>query len=78
MAIISGITRSGNSYTMRGGLTYCEAEYNEYHYLGKKYVRIQTFGSAQRQEQGKQSQVIHLDKNTAKQLVEYLKQSFDI
>lgn len=78
MAIISGITKSSNGYTMRGGLTYCEAEYNEYYYLGKKYVRIQTFGSSQRQEQGKQSQVIHLDKNTAQKLVEYLKQSFDI
>ena len=45
---------------------------------GEKYVRIQTFGSNNRQEKGKQSQVIHLDKNTAKQLVEFLKNSFNI
>ena len=53
MAIISGITKRNSGYAMRGGLTFCEAEYNEYYYLEKKYVRIQTFGSAQRQEQGK-------------------------
>ena len=77
MAIITKIKKS-NDYTMRGGLTFCEAEYNEYSYLGEKYVRIQTFGSNQRQEKGKQSQVIHLDRNTAKQLVEYLEQSFNL
>lgn len=79
MAIIQEITKSDKSYTMRGGLTYCEAAYNEYYdIMGEKYVRVQTFGSAQRQEQGKQSQVIHLNKETAKQLVEYLKQSFNL
>ena len=78
MAVITKITKNNNYYTMRGGLTFCEAEYNDYSYLDEKYVRIQTFGSSQRQEKGKQSQVIHLDKNTAKQLVAYLKESFDI
>ena len=77
MAVITKITKS-NHYTMRGGLTFCEAEYNDYYYAGEKYVRIQTFGSNDRQEKGKQSQVIHLDKNTAKQLVEYLKNSFNL
>ena len=77
MAIISKITKTHN-YNMKGGVTFCEAEYNDYTYLGEKYVRIQTFGSNMRQERGKQSQVIHLNKDTARQLVEYLKQSFDI
>ena len=77
MAIITKISKTSN-YTMRGGLTFCEAEYNDYTYKGEKYVRIQTFGSNERQEKGKQSQVIHLDKNTAKQLVEYLKKSFNL
>jgi len=63
---------------MKGGLTYCEAEYNDYFYDGVKYVRIQTFGSNTRLKKGKQSQVIHLDENTAKQLIEYLKNSFDL
>ena len=76
MAIITKITKT-NNYTMKGGLTFCEAKYNDYIYDGIKYVRLQTFGSDARQEKGKQSQVIHLDENTAKQLVEYLKNSFD-
>lgn len=75
MAIITKITKT-NTYTLRWGLTFCEAEYNDYTYDGKKYVRIQTFGSAERRDKGKQSQVIHLDESTAKQLVEYLKDSF--
>lgn len=77
MAIITKITKT-NKYPMRNSLTFCEAEYNDYTYLGEKYVRIQTFGSGDRQEKGKQSQVIHLNKETAKQLVEYLKISFDL
>ena len=76
MAIITKITKS-NNYAMRGGLTFCEAEYNDYTYNGVKYVRIQTFGSNSRQVKGKQSQVIHLDEATAKQLVDYLKESFN-
>lgn len=78
MAVITKISKNNNFYQVRGELTFCEAEYNDYTYLGEKYVRIQTFGSTQRQEKGKQSQVIHIDKNTAIQLVEYLKQSFKI
>ena len=77
MAIITNI-RKTNNYTMRNSLTYCEAEYNDYVYDGKKYVRIQTFGSNTRQEKGKQSQVIHLNEETAKLLIEYLKNSFDL
>lgn len=77
MAIISKITKT-NEYTMRGGLTFCEAEYNDYTFNGEKYVRIQTFGSDERKEKGKQSQVIHLNKNTAAQLVDYLKDSFNL
>ncbi len=76
MAIITEITKTGR-YTMKGKLTTCKANYNEYTYEGKKYVRLQTFGSSDRQEKGKQSQVIHLDENIAKELVEYLKNTFD-
>ncbi len=77
MAIIKKISKSYN-YQMRGNLTFCEAEYNDYYFENKKYVRIQTFGSNERQEKGKQSQVIHLDKEAAINLVEYLKESFDL
>lgn len=78
MAIITKITRSNENYTMRGGLTFCEAQYNEYMYYGNKYVRIQTFGSDARQVKGKQSQVIHINKETAIQLINFLKKSFDL
>ena len=78
MAIITKLTRNNSSYEMHGNLTNCEAEYNEYIANGKKYVRIQTFGSKMRKDKGKQSQVIHLDKETARQLIEYLKNSFNI
>lgn len=78
MAIITKISKTNNQYNVKGGLTFCEAEYNDYSYNGKKYVRIQTFGSTSRQEKGKQSQVIHLDENTAILLVKYLQQSFNI
>lgn len=77
MAIITKITKT-NNYTMKSGLTFCEAEYNDYFYKGDKYVRIQTFGSNGRKEKGKQSQVIHIDSNTAKQLVELLQNSFNL
>lgn len=77
MAVITKIIKT-NNYTMRSGLTFCEAQYNDYIYCGEKYVRIQTFGSSTRQEKGKQSQVIHLNKATAQQLVEHLKQSFNL
>ena len=77
MAIITKIEKS-NNYTLRGSLTFCEAEYNDYTYNGAKYVRLQTFGSDDRIKKGKQSQVIHLDKNTNNQRIEYLKTSFDL
>lgn len=78
MAIIQNIQKNNNSYIMKGSLTFCNAEYNDYYFQGKKYVRIQTFGSQERQEKGKQSQVIHLDEKTAQQLVKYLKESFKL
>ena len=78
MAIITQMTKSDKFYQIRGRLTFCNAEYNEYSDNGEKYVRIQTFGSAGRQDIGKTSQVIHLNKETAKQLIDYLKQSFNI
>ena len=77
MALIAKLTKT-NSYTMKDGVTLCEAEYNDCLLNGEKYVRIQTFGSNHRKDKGKQSQVIHLNKDTAKQLVEYLQNSFDL
>lgn len=78
MAIIKKITKSNDNYVMKGHLTFCEAQYNDYTYKNEHFVRIQTFGSNARQEKGKQSQVIHVNKETASQLVQLLKNSFDL
>ena len=77
MAIIKKIEKT-NNYNMKNSLTFCNAEYNEYYYNNEKFVRIQTFGSDDRKEKGKQSQVIHLNRDTAIQLVKLLSNSFNI
>ncbi len=77
MAIIKKIEKT-NNYNMKNSLTFCNAEYNEYYYNNEKFVRIQTFGSDERKEKGKQSQVIHLNRDTAIQLVKLLSNSFNI
>lgn len=63
---------------MKGNLTTCEANYNEFIYEGEKFVRIQTFGSEFREKRDKQSQVLHINKEIAKQLVEYLTETFKL
>lgn len=63
---------------MKNSLTFCNAEYNEYYYNNEKFVRIQTFGSDERKEKGRQSQVIHLNRDTAIRLVKLLSNSFNI
>lgn len=77
MAIIKKIEKT-NNYNMKNSLTFCNAEYNEYYYNNEKFVRIQTFGSDERKEKGRQSQVIHLNRDTAIQLVKLLSNSFNI
>jgi hypothetical protein len=41
-------------------------------------VRLQTFGSSVRQEKGKQSQDLHIDKKIAIELVKVLQDTFRI
>ncbi|MCL2770752.1 MAG: hypothetical protein FWD89_00360 [Firmicutes bacterium] len=79
MAIITKIDKGGEKKLTRA-ITYCEAEYNEYFegHKNEKFVGIQTFGSKDRVDQGKQSQVIHLNKETAIKLVELLRKSFNL
>ena len=78
MAIITKISKSNEEYQMKNRLTNCEALYNDYLFNGEKYVRIQTFGSEDRKDKGKQSQVLHLNKETAIVLIQYLKNSFNL
>lgn len=77
MAFINKIEKT-ESYEMRGNVTSCRAEYNEFYHAGEKCVCILTFGSETRKKPNEPSQTIHLNKKIASQLVEYLKQSFDL
>lgn len=78
MAVIKKLKKINDYYQMKGNLTSCEANYNEYIYKGEKFVRIQTFGSKFREKRDKQSQVLHINKEIAKQLVEYLTETFKL
>lgn len=78
MAIITNIDKIPDKDITNSILTVCEANYNTGKYKGVKYARIQTYGSDERQKKGKQSQVLHIDENIARQLVDLLKNTFDI
>ena len=55
-----------------------ECVYNVGESNGKKYVSFSTFGSADRQNGGSASQVLHIDKETAEKLVDILRKEFSI
>jgi lysine/ornithine N-monooxygenase len=78
MAKIIAIKKSTSFYNMRNDVTYCIAEYNDYVQGGKKFIRLQTFGSNVRQDKGKQSQVLHIDEKIAKEIVEILQETFKL
>jgi len=78
MARISQLSIKHDSYVMRNEVSQCKAELNAYEHFGEKMVRLQTFGSKSRKDEGKQSQVLHIDKNIAEQLVTELKKIFDL
>lgn len=78
MAIIKKITKKEENYVMKGRITCCNAQYNDCTNNEEKFVRIQTFGCVDRIEEGKQSQVIHISKEMAKQLISLLKESFNL
>jgi hypothetical protein len=77
MARIVELIESKEIYTSRIQ-TEVSAMYNEFYDNGEKFVRIQTFGSEERENKGKQSQNIQLNKNAAEKLVVLLKQTFSI
>lgn len=78
MARIVKLNVTDEHYVTRNGVTECIAELNVYKHLGERLVRLQTFGSSVRQEKGKQSQVLHIDKNIAIELVKVLRETFNI
>lgn len=55
-----------------------EATYSVFEIAGEKYVQLDTYGEADRKTPSRASQIIQIDKNTAKYLVDLLKREFDI
>lgn len=78
MAKIKELNVTDQYYVSRDGVTECIAELNVYKHAGERLVRLQTFGSNSRQEKGKQSQVLHIDKDIAEQLIEALRSAFNL
>ncbi len=78
MAKITKLNVTNEFYVTRSGVSECIAEVNVYKHLGEPMVRLQTFGSSVRQEKGKQSQVLHIDKKIAIELVKVLQDTFHI
>lgn len=78
MARINNIKVTNSHYVTRSGVTQCSAELNIYKHEAERMVRLQTFGSNSRQDRGKQSQVLHIDKKIAQELIRALKDAFEI
>ncbi|AUD63776.1 hypothetical protein BK010_09295 [Tenericutes bacterium MO-XQ] len=78
MARIKELNVKDKFYIARDGVTQCIADLNVYKHAGERLVRLQTFGSNSRQDKGKQSQVLHIDKKIAQELVKALKDAFEI
>ena len=52
--------------------------YSTFNSCGRHYVQIDTYGRSDREQPGKISQSIQLDKETASYLVDLLKREFDL
>lgn len=55
-----------------------DADYDIFINDGQKYLQIDTYGSADREDVGKVSQSIQLNEEVAKQLLQVIKNEFDI
>lgn len=55
-----------------------ECIYNTGIINGEKYVSFSTFGSSTRQNGGSASQVLHIDKESAKEIIKILSKEFGI
>lgn len=55
-----------------------ECVYNTGIVNGEKYVSFSTFGSSTRKNGGSASQVLHIDKESAKEIIKILSEEFGI
>ncbi len=63
---------------VKNNITDVECIYNVDILKGEKFVAFSTFGSRGRKDSGKASQVLHINKESAKEIVEILKQEFGL
>lgn len=55
-----------------------ECTYNVFHVNETKYIQFDTYGTPERKSESKSSQTIQFDKETAKYIIEILKNEFDL
>ena len=76
MAKIREFTKGTGNISAR--ISEVECVYNVGVANGEKYVSFSTFGSANRQNGGSASQVLHIDKEAAVKIVEILTKEFSL
>ena len=76
MAKIVQFTKGNGNVSRR--ISEVECVYNTGIIRGKKYVTLSTYGSSSRQNSGSASQVIHVDEESAKMIIDILKNEFCI
>lgn len=76
MAKIKALIKGNGNVSTR--FSEVECVYNVGYVEEKKYVVLSTYGSSNRKKEGAASQVIHIEKESAKQLIEIFKQEFDL
>ena len=76
MAKIVRFTKGNGNVSKR--ISEVECVYNTGIIDGKKYITLSTYGSSSRQNSGSASQVLHVDEESAKKLIDILKMEFGI
>lgn len=59
-------------------ITEVQCVYNTGEVNGEKYVSLSTCGSDTREDRGKASQVLHIDKETARIIIDILNTEFEL
>ncbi len=76
MAKIVGFVKGDGKINKR--ISEVQCEYNVGQIDGEKYVSLSTYGSGTREDRGKVSQVLHIDKGSAIEIVKILKTEFGL
>ena len=74
MAKIVGFVKGDGKISKRISEVHCV--YNTGDVGGEKYVSLSTYGSDTREYKGKASQVLHIDKESARKIIDILNKEF--